>query len=75
LLPSLAPLSGFFHREICGKDEITLNTSAGTYPEKRRGKRKMFDFATIILAGAGGTSLAVAFIDYLFSAKRKSHRD
>jgi hypothetical protein len=35
----------------------------------------MFDFATIILAGAGGTSLAVAFIDYLFSAKRKSHRD
>jgi hypothetical protein len=35
----------------------------------------MIDAATIILAGVGGTSLAVAFIDYRFSTKKKSHRE
>jgi len=29
----------------------------------------------MILAGAGGTALAFAFIDYRFSAKRKSKKE
>jgi hypothetical protein len=35
----------------------------------------MTDAATIILAGVGGTSLAVSFIDCRFSAKEKSYRE
>ena len=35
----------------------------------------MFDFTTMILAGAGGTAIAIAFIDYRFSKKRQSEKE
>ncbi len=32
--------------------------------------RKMFDYSTLIVAGIGAFSLALAFLEYTFSKKR-----
>jgi hypothetical protein len=63
----------FFHKSCEHVSTRFIRGDLLTYAKfRRREISRMFDMTVVLLAGLGGASLTVAFLDYRFSRKRRT---